>query len=227
MKFKDGLNNIVGSQAKVDLLRYMVNNPGEYTGRDLAFKSAMSHTQANRILDEFTNSGLVEQKRAGRSFLYSLNDSHYFVNDIKNLFNSEDKALDRVADIVRSKVGDSLRYLIIFGSVARGEEGPSSDIDMVVSVKDHSIKRDLDELALEISNESIALTGSPAHPLFVEESVLKNEKSRERRAAWSEIFGSKPVIAWDYTGEQIKRIDLPKGEFLINSLGFDKERPHR
>jgi predicted nucleotidyltransferase len=219
MKFTYGLNAIVGSQVKLDLLRYMVNNPGEFTGRDLASRSGCSHTQVNRSLNELAGSGIVDRKKAGRSFLYSLNQRHILTNEIMNLFELEEGALDKVADMVKEQVGDSLKYLIIFGSVARKAEDQASDIDMVVAIEDGKMLDDPEELSYRISNESVAITGSPAHPILVEEKELKAKKSKSRREMWLDVFGDKPVIAYDFTRGETKRKDIPKGEYLLASLG--------
>jgi predicted nucleotidyltransferase len=220
MKFTEGLDAIFGSQVKLDLLRYMVNNPGEYTGRDLAFRSGCSHTQVNKSLNELAGSGIVDQKKAGKSFLYTLNQRHVLSSEIKNLFEAEEGALDKVADMVREKVGDSLKCLIIFGSVARKAEDQASDIDMVVAIEDGKMPDDPEELAFTISNESVAITGSPAHPIMVEEKELKAKKSKNRREMWLDVFGDKPVIAYDFARGELKRKDVPKGEYLLTSLGI-------
>lgn len=46
--------------------------------------------------------------------------------------------------------GDSIQRLVLFGSVAGGEEGEGSDVDVLAVVKDSRGKRKLHDIAFEV-----------------------------------------------------------------------------
>lgn len=222
MKFNEGLNAIMGSQSKLDILRFLANNPGEYTGRDLAFRTASSPSQVNRTLKELENNGILLRKPAGKSNLYSLNNEHVFTQEIQQLFQKESTALDDVASMVHQKIGDDLEHLIVFGSVARGEEDPASDIDMLAVLKDEAPSQAYIDSSFEITNLSVALTGSPAHLVFIHENELKKKEAGEKRAMWRDIFGEKPIIIYDFKQHELRRKKIPKGKYLLQTLEINK-----
>ena len=44
----------------------------------------------------------------------------------------DDPLIKRCAEIIREAYGDRLAGIVLYGSVARGEDGPESDIDLLV-----------------------------------------------------------------------------------------------
>lgn len=44
----------------------------------------------------------------------------------------DDPLIKRCAEIIREVYGDRLAGIVLYGSVARGEDGPESDIDLLV-----------------------------------------------------------------------------------------------
>lgn len=60
------------------------------------------------------------------------------------------RAFEEFAERASEEFGDSIRKLVLFGSVAGGEEGEESDIDVLVVVDDSGDKRKLHDLAFEV-----------------------------------------------------------------------------
>jgi predicted nucleotidyltransferase len=96
--------------------------------------SSFLHTQPSslqREIDSLTKAGILEQWRDGRR-LYIKPDEHCPVfMELKSLF---DKTLGLVPVLVQTlePFGDKIRLALLYGSVARSQEEPESDIDLLV-----------------------------------------------------------------------------------------------
>ena len=60
------------------------------------------------------------------------------------------KAFDEFAEKAEEQFGDSLKKLILYGSVARDEETEDSDVDVFAVVENENQKEKLEDLAFEI-----------------------------------------------------------------------------
>jgi uncharacterized protein len=84
-------------------------------------------------------------------------------------------------------MGKDLVSIILFGSTARGEEAPGSDIDLILVMKDGSDMDKLDEKVSEISLEAAAAFGGPVSPISLTETAYASKK-RSRNAFWRTVL---------------------------------------
>ena len=102
-----------------------------------------------------------------------------------NLFNSEKSSGQRLSERLKEKILPILKkYGIkkaaLFGSFARGEQKPDSDIDILVKFKDRENKTLLDLVGLELElvdvlNRKVdVLTYNSIHPLL-KDYILKEQ----------------------------------------------------
>lgn len=98
---------------------------------ELAAHLGTSPSSLQRELDRLTASGILERKQDGRRMYYKARTDSPVFNDLHGLFS-------RTAGIVPAlkseltKLRDKIRWAAIYGSVARGEEGVKSDIDLLL-----------------------------------------------------------------------------------------------
>jgi predicted nucleotidyltransferase len=59
------------------------------------------------------------------------------------------KAFEEFAEEAQDELGESLKKLILYGSVARGEEDERSDVDIYAVVETNEQKRELEDLAFD------------------------------------------------------------------------------
>lgn len=64
------------------------------------------------------------------------------------------EAFEEFAEEAQEELGDSLKKLILYGSVARGEETEESDVDLYAVVETEEQKRKLEDMAFEFGVES-------------------------------------------------------------------------
>lgn len=149
MKYKFVLDSIFSQKSKIKALRCLVNGGREISIREIAREIGASHPNVSSILMELKSQGAVKSSRVGRSVIYSLNDGHYLVETIiRPVFAAERQAKNRMFALIKDSVGFQYESIILFGSIARGEEQPASDVDLAVIVKD---KENADEIEKKIN----------------------------------------------------------------------------
>ncbi len=81
----------------------------------------------------------------------SLRKRHKKISEIPELTQSERDAITEFAALLRRKLGDTVREIILFGSKSRGERGIHSDIDILVvlTTVTWEIKRKISALAAQ------------------------------------------------------------------------------
>jgi len=132
MRFTRPLEYILGNKVKIAILRYLSLTGLELSGRQIARATAISTPTVNRALAELVKEGVLTQRSVGRTCLYRLNGDNRLATDlILPLFQKEKELLKRVLCQMLDGV-PSILLAILYGSLARGEEEPFSDIDLLI-----------------------------------------------------------------------------------------------
>lgn len=226
MKFKNALNDILGSSIKVDLLRYFVINPGRYTGRDLARRVGYSHPAVMSALNDLHMARVVTKERVGNAFVFTFNGKHILAGRIVGLFEGEREALDLVVEIFAESLEGKLESIIVFGSAARGSATEESDIDMIIDFKRGVDPDRYRSKVVDASSETIAATGSSVDYFLLKHSeLLEKMQQKSKKGMWKDIFGDQPVILFRPAGGKLDRSFFPKGEWMIPKIldGREKE----
>lgn len=98
---------------------------------ELASHLKTSPSSLQRELNSLTESGILEYKHDGRRTYYKSRQDSPVFQELRGL-------LAKTAGIVPAlrselvKFGDKVRWGVIYGSIARGEEGAESDIDLLI-----------------------------------------------------------------------------------------------
>ena len=97
--------------------------------------------------------------------------------EMPNLTASERRAIDAYVGRLRERFPDEILQAILFGSKARGESGPWSDIDILTIVKEESwsLREEINTLAARVSLEYDVLLGPR---VIGQERWLRMERDR-------------------------------------------------
>lgn len=226
MKFKEPMSDILGSRIKVDILRYFVNHHVRLSGRECAKRVGYSPPSVIAALNGLAASGIVFKEKLGNSFIYSLNDEHILIESIKLLFKAEKDAVDKVVERFAEELEGQLANVIIFGSLARGEDTASSDIDMIISFKKGVDPGRYRDQVVEASNASFAASGNPVDYFLVKQPELEERmEGKDQRGMWKDIFGREPVILYQPKGKgkKLERSYFARGELMRFRLGKNNE----
>ena len=187
MRYHEPLDDILGNRVQVKLIRVLVRTKGSFTGRELARLIGYSQNQTRLALEELERNGVVVRQSAGRSYLYSADNENILIKDFLEAgFGLEDALLDRMAGVYLEEVGRDLVSVVLFGSVAKGEERPESDIDLVVVVRDKADLKVVEDRVAEASAEVSRCFGNQATAIVARKSDYER-KTRQKRGFWREV----------------------------------------
>src|SRR5207247_4530687 len=137
MRFHHVLDDVLGRRSSVRLLRFLIRAGGEHSGRDLARLVGLDHKTCHDALRELAEQGIIAARRIGTATAYSLKQDHPLVQEIlRPAFENEETLIERFVREAQKISGVPVESIIIFGSVARKEEVPRSDVDILVITKD-------------------------------------------------------------------------------------------
>ena len=98
---------------------------------ELASHLKTSPSSLQRELDSLTESGVLERKQDGRRTYYKPRSDSSVFQPLRELF-AKTAGIVPVLQLEMKKFGNKVEWAAIYGSVARGEEAPESDIDLLL-----------------------------------------------------------------------------------------------
>lgn len=131
------LTAIFGSPGNVRVLRNLVADRSPQSAPQLARLAGLTPQGARLVLDTLAGQQLVRIHGSGRAQLYVLNESHPFASALIALFQEEQQRWERLLSTIReclAKRGTAVRAAWLYGSVARAEDTPRSDLDIALLV---------------------------------------------------------------------------------------------
>ncbi len=152
------LDNVLASRSHVRVLRALDALP-EGLGvsvRDLARRAGIGHPRTAEVLASLTEAGLTSRRRAGRAELYQLNREHLLYPTLHQLFVDEANVANALKQFLRKRLStrvDGVREAYIFGSVARGDSRPGSDMDLAVvapGAESERVQQQLEAIGAEV-----------------------------------------------------------------------------
>jgi predicted nucleotidyltransferase len=204
MRFHYSIDDLFGQRSKVALLRLMVRTRAEHSGRELSRLVGLDGKTCHAALQDLARQGVVECRKVGTAILYKLKDRHVLVRYIlAPVFRKEAGFLAAYAGELQKRARIPLVSVILFGSVVRRKERPSSDVDLVLVVPRPEVSRTcqdaLDKAMVELSSSY----GSPPQiVLFDRREFTKRAKSGD--AFVTEVLRTGRVLYGKPISELIK-----------------------
>ena len=121
------LYSILTETNNLKILGYLIKNPGkEFIEKEIQKATGISKAGVNLALRKLARKGLVERKKRGRMYFYSIQLNNPFIKQLKILQN-----IARLWPLVK-KLKKVSQKIILFGSWSRGENLKESDIDLCI-----------------------------------------------------------------------------------------------
>lgn len=167
---------ILGSTLKIRTLRVLRRHPTrEFTTRELAREVGASDVGVGKVLDDLEAYDVVRRRRIGRAYAVQANPDSALFAVTRDLFEREEDLGARFQKAVRRWCARvDVEYAALFGSAARGELGPESDVDLlIVSRSPKAVYDALSDLADEVRR----LFGRPLSPLVLDPAEFRKVRS--------------------------------------------------
>jgi predicted nucleotidyltransferase len=115
-----------------DVLTVLARVDAEMTGGELQRVIGRgSHQGIRNAADRLAEQGVVSRRPSGNANLYRLNRDHVAASWIEGLSSLPAQVLDRLRSAIDAW-GQPPTLAVLFGSVARGEATPGSDLDLLI-----------------------------------------------------------------------------------------------
>jgi len=207
MKLTKPLDSILNTEVKTKILRFLCRTGAEWNGTQIAKEIGVTPAASHDALNELTKQGVVVMRNMGNSHVYTINEGNYIVSDLlKPLYMKEDAALNKIINVIKrnlasSKIKDKILNVSLFGSVNKGEDHPTSDIDLAVIVSDAGVKSKVEKLFEKIDATVSKRFGNVISPYINTKSEFK-AKSRKGLEVVKNILKSHTLVY----GERLEKI---------------------
>lgn len=125
------LEKLFTSKLRVKVLAYFIFHPGEaFYVRHLALLLKEQTGSIARELKNLESAELLTSTKIGNQKHYTLNDASPILEDLRRIFLKTTGATYEIKHKLSQLAGIELSF--IYGSFAKGEAGPTSDIDLMI-----------------------------------------------------------------------------------------------
>ncbi len=177
MALHDYASQILGSRFTIKVLKTLLRYRGKvFTIRELARVSGVSHPQVSKIVKELETAGVVKLKPIGKAYQIILNEESYVLKSvIEPLFRAEHETVNHLISIIRPFFENrKIASAAIFGSVARGEDRPTSDVDLLVVTGDKDIAN---ECVARASTVTLSTFGTALSPFIMDKQEFVRRRN--------------------------------------------------
>jgi len=180
MQFEFSLDNLIGSKAKLKILKYLFGHLASMSENELARVIKISPMTINRLMKELRELNLVSMERVGNANVWSVNKKSYAYIALSKLMGeiaSVPKALEHLKETLSSSIPKELvKKVILYGSVAEGKSRVNSDIDLFILVRTQKEAEELSPHIDRLSNLCLSLYGNRLAPYTLTEAQLQEKK---------------------------------------------------
>lgn len=161
-------DEVLRSWSHVAVLRALLDTTNGFTGNEVARLAGMHPRSALKALSSLEVLGVVRRQRGGRDHIFTLNREHFVVREgLTALYEVERRLPEALADALVSILRRRVVSVVIFGSVARKQELPDSDLDLCCVIRSSAEKERARE-ALQVESPALQKTfGVKVAPLFL------------------------------------------------------------
>ncbi len=181
----DPLDHLLGTRTKVRLLRALVPLDRPVSGREAARLAGVSRI-ALRALEELESAGILNQGEATGQHLFTFNRRHRLAPVIEQLFDAERRFTSTIFERLTEalEAAQSVQSAMVFGSSARGEAGPGSDLDILVIVQGQEAREGVHSALVDLTPGLSTEFGVRLSPV-----VLTLEQFRQQSEADDPFIG--------------------------------------
>lgn len=174
------IETILGSKAKVKILRVLVEIRTAFTLQELKKETELSIGIIHQSLQDLTQEGIVHKiKGTKKERLFKFNTNHLLAHHLFEQFKVE-KTIQRkevillhtwnVLESAVAKLKEKSLLILLFGSQARGDATLRSDIDLLIIPKNSSAE--ITAALQEVKSENTL------NPSIISITVLKEEMKK-------------------------------------------------
>lgn len=145
---------LLGSAGHVRVLRVLASSGGPQSAPQLAAMAGLTPQGTRGVLEAMARQRLVRAHGSGRAQLYELNAGHPLAPSLAAVFRAEQQRWDGLMEAIREtlKRHAAVTSAWLYGSVARGEDTPGSDVDIALLVRSQVVADQVREALMPLED---------------------------------------------------------------------------
>ena len=146
---------MLGSAGNVRVLRALATDRAPQSAPQLAATAGLTPQGTRGVLDVLARHRLVKAHGSGRTQLYEMNTAHPLAASLAALFQHEQSRWDALMSAIRevlARHGAAVSAAWLYGSVARGDDSPASDVDIALVVRSHAVADQVREALMPLED---------------------------------------------------------------------------
>ncbi|MFH1653314.1 MAG: nucleotidyltransferase domain-containing protein [Pseudomonadota bacterium] len=184
------------------ILRFLYRNrPNRFSQKQISDSVGIHPSTISRACNSLEQLKLIDRFNAGKTILYKLDEESYITRKIIiPLFAKERNFFkDFIKDILQS-LDQNLKALIkeifLFGSIVKGDDTPSSDIDIAIVIRSNA---EIEKVKEHFLNEAVKLKLNLDIHIFIE-----GEENKEKGLSLDDVYKQGELI-WVNNGEELSK----------------------
>lgn len=181
MRFHISVSSVLSSKTRVKIVKFLLTHEAAMSEREIASILKVSHMSVNRILRELAEFNFVNFITIGKAHLWRVNRKSYAFRVlsklIKQIFDIREPLEELKELLSRNLPKKLIKKVVLFGSVAKGKEKISSDIDVFILVQDKQSKIRLNPYLEKLSNLCFEIYGNRLAPYILSKQELKRKRN--------------------------------------------------
>ena len=169
MKLNNSLDDILGSEKKVQILRKLFQYSDSFSGSHIARICNLPQKTVQRHINILEANDILNVRVYGKSRVFSLNEKNILYKALKKLFEAEHEVIEFHENIIKNTIEKSsylrnrLAHASIYGSVLEGTETFESDLDLFLLFKDKFDEDEVQQQLDEVSDRIATISGTHLH----------------------------------------------------------------
>jgi predicted nucleotidyltransferase len=182
--FRRPLDEIFAAPSHVSVLRALLDSAQGMSGREVGRRARISHAAATRALHRLTHCGVVQRLGSGTTQLFRLDQANVLVTDLlRPLFLRERETYRHLLELLRRTAKRSDATVVLYGSAAREQETPDSDLDLLLIAPSAGEREATHELGAMIAEEVGRQLGYRVAPMVLTRAQLRQRRDEPLIAA--------------------------------------------
>ena len=181
MRFSNSPLDVLSSKTKIKIIKFLLTHQAQMSEREIASILKVSHMSVNRAMRELAEFNFVNFITIGKAHLWSVNRKSYAFKLLSEMIKGVSSITDPLEDlkktIWKNLSKNLIKKIVLFGSVAKGQERPNSDIDIFVLVKNGAAKKKIESSIDKLSNLCLETFGNRLAPYILTEQEMKEKKN--------------------------------------------------
>ncbi len=181
MRFNIAIKDILSSPVRLKVAKFLLTHEAPMSEREIASILKVSHMSINRTMTELMDLNFVYYKSIGKAHVWTVNQKSFAYQLIKKIIDVLDSFPSPLIElrklILKHLSSSKASRLLLFGSIAKGEEKSDSDIDLLIVVKTEKDKDKLEPLLDQLSSDCLDIFGNRLSSYLMSEKEWREKKT--------------------------------------------------